>query len=435
MANLVKKNVIIGAGLTGLSAAYHLKDNYALYEQDSFPGGLASSEKVKGFIFDKAGHILHFQREYIKKLLDQIKNGSILNKHKRLSWVFSKNTYTRYPFQVNTYKLPPSVVKDCLVKMHQVQSDLRIKRSADNLKDWILENFGEGIARHFMFPYNKKLWKVPLKSIGIDWVDKFIPKAQFDSVVRGAISDFKKSFGYNKVFYYPKFGGIQTVSDAFFNKVRDKVYFGKKIVKIDLKRKTLVFSDGEKIKFRRIISTMPLPELIKVMKYVPAKIKAKINNLRYVSVFNLNLGIDRDNISDKHWIYFPERKYIFYRVGFFSNFSKKVCPEKKSSLYAEVSYTADKPLKYSQPELKERIIKDLNKAGILKKNETIVAEKSYNIKYAYPISDKNQSLDAIDEFLKFYDLYSIGRYGSWRYMSMEECVAEGKIIADCINSF
>jgi UDP-galactopyranose mutase len=319
--------------------------------------------------------------------------------------------------------------------MHQVQSDLRIKRSADNLKDWILENFGEGIARHFMFPYNQKLWKVPLKSIGIDWVDKFIPKAQFDSVVRGAISDFKKSFGYNKVFYYPKFGGIQTVADAFFNKVRDKVYFGKKIVKIDLKRKTLVFSDGEKIKFRRIISTMPLPELIKVMKYVPAKIKAKINNLRYVSVFNLNIGIDRDNISDKHWIYFPEKKYIFYRVGFFSNFSKKVCPEKKSSLYAEVSYTSDKPLKYSKMELKERVIKDLNKAGILKKNEKIVAEKSYNIKYAYPISNKNESLDAIDEFLKFYDLYSIGRYGSWRYMSMEECVAEGKIIADCINSF
>ncbi len=179
---------------------------------------------------------------------------------------------------------------------------------------------------------------------------------------------------------------------------------------------------------------MPLPELIKIIKHAPAKIKAKANSLKYVSVFNLNLGIDRSNVSDKHWIYFPEKKYIFYRVGFFSNFSKKIYPKGKSSLYAEISYRADKPLKYSKSKLKKKIIAGLNNAGILKKKDKIIAEELNNIKYAYPINSNNSSLKAIDKFLKFNNIYSIGRYGSWKYMSMEECILEGKIIADCINN-
>ncbi len=429
-----KKNIIIGAGLTGLSTAYHLKDNYVLFEKSLSPGGVASSENVKGFIFDKAGHLLHFQTEYAKKLIETLKNANTLSRHKRFSWIFSKDTYTRYPFQVNTYKLPPSVIKDCLIKMVQAQSSLKAKNMPDNFRDWILENFGEGIARHFMFPYNRKLWQIPLRDIGIDWVDKFIPKAQLGCAIRGAVSDFKKGFGYNKVFYYPDTGGIQTVSDAFFSKVRDKVFFGRKITGIDLKNKALFFSHGEKIRFNRIISTMPLPELIRMIRDVPPGIRAEIDNLKHVSVFNLNLGIDRGNISDKHWIYFPEKKYVFYRIGFFSNFSKKASPQGGSSLYTEVSYSADKPLRHEKNDIKKRIIRDLNKSGMLKAGDRIIAEKIYHIKYAYPVCGKNGLVKDIDKFLKSHNVYSIGRYGSWRYMSMEDCIIEGKLTADYIKS-
>jgi protoporphyrinogen oxidase len=433
MASLNGKNIIIGAGLTGLSAAYHLKGNYALFEKSLVPGGMASSEDVKGFVFDKAGHLMHFQTQYAKNLIESIKNGIAFNRHKRFSWILSKNTYTRYPFQANTYKLPPPVIKDCLVKMARAQAYYKKRNSADNLQDWILENFGEGIARHFMFPYNRKLWQIPLRRIGIDWVDKFIPKAQLKCAIRGAVSDCKKGFGYNKVFYYPDTGGIQAVSEAFFSMVQNKVFFGREITGIDLKNKALFFSHGEKMRFNRIISTMPLPELIRMIKDVPLDIRAEIDNLKYASVFNLNLGIDRDSISDKHWIYFPEKKYVFYRIGFFSNFSKKVCPTGKSSLYAEVSCAMDKPLKCARHELKRRIIQDLNKSGILKTSDKIIAEKSYYIKYAYPVSGKSFTLDIIDKFLKSHNVHSVGRYGSWKYMSMEECIMQGKLTADHIN--
>jgi protoporphyrinogen oxidase len=433
MASSSKKTLIIGAGLTGLSAAYHLKDNYALVEKGFVPGGMASSENIKDFIFDKAGHVLHFQTGYAKRLIENMITRGRLVRRNRFSWIFSKDTYTRYPFQINTYNLPPSVIKDCLVKMVRVKSSSRAKNTPDNLKDWILENFGEGIAEHFMFPYNRKLWQLPLSSIGIDWVDKFIPKTQLGYAIRGAVSDFKKRFGYNKVFYYPQSGGIQTISDAFLSKVRDKVFFGRKITGIDLNNNTAVFADGQKAVFRRIISTMPLTELIRITKGTPSSVRSRADDLKYVSVFNLNLGIDRKDISDKHWIYFPEREYIFYRVGFFSNFLKK-CPIKNgSSLYAEVSYTADKPLRYSIAELKKRIINDLHRSGILRRNDRIIAEKLYDIKYAYPVCCKNGLVKDIDRFFKSHNVHSIGRYGSWRYMSMEECIIAGKLTADYIN--
>lgn len=429
------ENVIIGAGLTGLSAACHLKGDYILLEQNLVPGGMASSDNIEGFVFDRAGHLLHFQEEYVKKLLDSIESGSALIRHKRFSWILSNNVYTRYPFQVNTYKLPPRIIKDCLVEMVKAKSFSKNKNSIDNLRDWILQNFGEGIARHFMFPYNRKLWQIPLHNIAIDWVDKFIPKARLESAIRGAVSDFKKGFGYNRIFYYPDRGGIQTVSDALLSQVQDKVLFGKKVIHICLGSKIITLSGNKKIRFNRIISTMPLPELIKIIKNKPGDIKDKVNGLKYVSVFNLNLGIDRNRISDKHWIYFPERKYIFYRVGFFSNFAESVSPDNKSSLYAEVSYTADKPLRYGCDDLTKKIIADLNKAGILKAKDRILAEKRHYIKYAYPVSSKNSPLETIDKFLKSNGVYSVGRYGSWKYMSMEDCIIHGKITAERVNDF
>ena len=118
--------IIIGAGLSGLSTAYHLKRPFILFEKNTKYGGMASSDTVNGFVFDKTGHLLHFQTDYVSKLLRALANGSQLTRHNRSSWVFSNKTYTRYPFQVNTYKLPPPIIKDCLVKMAEAQTALTL---------------------------------------------------------------------------------------------------------------------------------------------------------------------------------------------------------------------------------------------------------------------------------------------------------------------
>jgi len=427
--------LIIGAGLSGLSAAYHLKKGFLLFEKESKPGGMASSDVVKDFIFDKTGHLLHFRTEYVKDLLRILSIGSGLIKQRRSSWVFSKGTYTRYPFQVNTYKLPPAIIKDCLVKMARAGISPCGRGDSSNFKEWILNNFGKGIARHFMFPYNRKLWKTPLDKIDIDWVDRFIPKTNFEQAVKGAVSDFKKNFGYNKNFYYPERGGIQEIANAFLSRIKKNVHFEREVVRINLKDRIVTLKSGEDLRFDRIISTIPLPELIGIVKDLPSALKNKLRQLRYVSIFNLNLGINKDRISDKHWVYFAEPGYIFYRVGFFSNISNAVTPGGMSSLYTEVSYNGSKTHKVSPPHLKRRIIEDLKKAGILTEKDEIVAQKSYDIKYAYPVHDRNREglVSGMKSFLGRYNIYSIGRYGSWRYMTMEECILEGKRTAEVIE--
>lgn len=427
--------LIIGAGLSGLSCAYHLKRDYLLFEKESRPGGVASSDVIRGFVFDRTGHLIHFQTKYVKDLLRALSDGSGLTRHRRSSWVFSRATYTRYPFQVNTYRLPPAIIRDCLLKMAEAQMSSYKKDGASNLRDWILANFGEGIARYFMFPYNIKLWKVPLRTIDIDWTDKFIPKTGLEQAIVGAVSDYKRNFGYNKVFYYPQAGGIQAITDAFLNHINGRVFFRKELVRVNLNNKRVNFRDGEGLKFNTLVSSIPLPELAGIVEDLPPVLKEKLKRLLYISVFNLNLGVNRRNISDKHWVYFPEKDYIFYRVGFFSNISANVAPKGMSSLYAEVSYLGHKPLGYSKSHLKSHIIEDLKRARILRDSDKIVAQKSYDIRYAYPLHDKKRQriVEEVKGYLKDHGIYLIGRYGSWRYMTMEECILEGKQTAEIIN--
>ncbi|NQT89924.1 MAG: FAD-dependent oxidoreductase [Candidatus Omnitrophica bacterium] len=428
--------LIIGAGLAGLSAAYHLKKDFSLFEKEPKAGGVASSDRVDGFVFDKTAHLLHFQTKYVKDLLFTLSNDTALLKHRRSSWVFSKDTYTRYPFQINTYRLPPSIVKDCLVKMAQAHSALPRTKAPQNFKDWILDNFGEGVARHFMFPYNRKLWKTPLEDMSTDWVERFIPKASFDSAVKGAITDFSRNYGYNKNFYYPERGGIQVIPELLLARIRPRSYFNRELISVDLRARTATFKDGKSRRFNRMISCLPLPELCARIKSFPAPLKRNLKQLRHVSVVNLNLGIDRDMISDKHWIYFPESRYVFYRAGFSSNFSKELAPQGKSSLYAEVSYTKKRPLPCSRGMLKHRIIEDLRKAGILRRDDKVIAEKLYDVRYGYPVHDANrlEAVDGLKKFLTRQGIHSIGRYGSWRYMTMEDCILQGKETADLINT-
>ncbi|HWP34935.1 MAG TPA: FAD-dependent oxidoreductase, partial [Thermodesulfobacteriota bacterium] len=110
--------VILGAGLTGLSTAYHLETRagappYRLIERESDPGGLARSVDADGFVFDFTGHLLHLRDEAVKALVARLLPEG-LERHARRAFIFSKGVLTPYPFQANTYGLPPEVIQECL---------------------------------------------------------------------------------------------------------------------------------------------------------------------------------------------------------------------------------------------------------------------------------------------------------------------------------
>ena len=433
--------LIIGAGLAGLSTAYHLKDrDYHIYEREGEVGGLCRSFKQDGFTFDYTGHLLHLRQDYTKKMFEKLLPQK-LKTHFRRASIYSKGIFTPYPFQANMYGLPKEVIKECLtgfIEAKEGREQLQRLSSGNqsgannSFKDWIINTFGTGIAKHFMVPYNEKMWKTDLCELSSEWVDWSIPVPTLDEVIGGALGLNNPHMGYSARFLYPEEGGIEALPKAFLPYVNN-LHYNKTLTGIDLKKKRAWFDDESSAEYDCLISTIPLPELLEIVRDLPAPAADLKDGLKHISVWDVNLGIDNDTISDQHWVYFPESEPPFYRVGFYSNFSSGVTPPKKSSLYVEVSYLPDTPLNKS--DMLEEIYDGLKKCGFIKSQDQIIVENILNIPYAYVIHDnfRCKNLPKIMTSLNEYGIFSIGRYGSWEYMSMEDAVLQGKEIAEAID--
>lgn len=444
----MKPIVILGGGLAGLSTAWHLQEagyhDFQIFERDSKIGGLVCSEKCDGFTFDFTGHVLHFRDRYVKDLVLKLLAENI-QYIERDSWIFSKNVYTRYPFQTNTFGLPKEVVKECVMgfveakygKQGKIEAESHSLRTSDHgdemsFEDWIYRNFGSGIARHFMIPYNEKLWTVHPRNLTCKWTDGFVPHASLHDILDGALSDQSKRIGYNAHFYYPLRGGIESLPKAFASSLAN-VHLGREVCEIDLKDRKVTFTNGEEIYYHNLVSTIPLYKLVRIIKPLPTRIKKVMGHLRYSSVFNINLGVNR-KLTDKHWVYFPEPEYIFYRVGFPSNFSPFNAPEGTSSMYIEISYSESKPL--DKGKVVKRAKKDLMKAGLLRQSDRILVEKCFDINCAYVIYDRNHenTVKEIQTVIREHDIYSTGRYGSWDYSGMQDAILHGRNVVHDILS-
>jgi protoporphyrinogen oxidase len=422
--------LIVGAGLAGLSTAYHLGDRpYCVAEKEKEAGGLCRSYQKDGFTFDLTGHLLHFRQAEIKALVERLLAGR-LDKHARRSFIYSHRTYTEYPFQVNTYGLPPAVVRECLLGFIATLTTPAATPPEDrSFKAWILENLGEGMAKHFMVPFNEKLWQVPLDELTSDWVSWLVPKPDLKDVVNGALGIKDKAFGYNPSFLYPSRGGISVLPEAFLPGVREIVY-GSELAEVETGRRRATFQDGRVIEYETLVSTIPVPELVRRCTDLPPAIREAAAGLRCVSVYNINLGVARERVSDKHWIYFPEKEFPFYRAGFPMNFSPALGPPGCSSLYVEIAH---QPTNVLPPTvLLQQVRAGMELAGIFRPDDDIVAADVRDIRYAYVLFDKHRAraLPAILEELERRGIHSIGRYGRWEHTSMEDAMAQGKKMAE-----
>ncbi|HDP16311.1 MAG TPA: protoporphyrinogen oxidase [Candidatus Omnitrophica bacterium] len=418
--------IILGAGLAGLSAAYHLKKGYSLYEKEPEPGGMARSMRQDGYTFDYDGHLLHFRNEYTFSLINELVNGN-LAPHKRSSWIYSKGNYTRYPFQANFYGLPKDVVKDCLLGIIRARTGL-LNRKSDlngNFENWTRKVFGNGIAEHFMLPYNRKFWTVEPADLTCNWLDGFVPVPTLEDAVTGAITTNTKPYGYNSRFWYPVKGGISEIVEGFLQKI-NSVHLNKKVVTIDQHRKEVIFEDGTIRKFKKMVTTIPMPDLSNVLINLPSQVKKAFSELRYTSIFVVNFGIKKDDATDKHWIYYPEEEIVFYRMGFATNFSMDVAPSGRTSVYTEISYSDNKSI--DKRKAIDDTVKALKDLRIIASDDDIEICFPVDIKYGYAIYDSNRdrAVHVIKNYMKHFGIYSIGRYGSWRYMSMEDVILEGR---------
>ena len=250
-------------------------------------GDLTRSEIVDGFTFDYTGHLLHFKDQNIKELVLGLL-GENVGFIERNSWIYSKNVFTRYPFQNNTYGLPEEVIKEIIISFVNAKYGTNGKDGISNgseetFEDWIYKNFGSGIAKHFMIPYNEKLWTVHPSEMTTEWMGRFVPQTSLQQILDGAFSDQSKKVGYNANFYYPLKGGIESLPKAFASSLPN-IHLNSEAQEIDLKEKKITFKNGEVINYDKLISSIPLHIFANSIKSLPNNIKNSLKDLRYNSV-------------------------------------------------------------------------------------------------------------------------------------------------------
>ncbi len=411
------KTIIIGAGFAGLSAAHALRGKCEVIEAGSRPGGLCRTEVEGGFTFDYTGHLMHLREGAAKDFI--LNNTPVrMNILERRAFIYSHGTYTGYPYQINNYGLPVKTVEENLRGFFRARLSGRV--SEKSFLSWINTSLGSGIAKNFMAPYNSKLWKHPLEKLTLEWLGRFVPSPSMEEVLEGILPKGRKGAGYNANFYYPEKGGIESVIKGIYEGVKDCVSLNEKGVRIDTERRVVITGKGKR-PYERLISTMPLKSLLEMTGKGTHRAYSK--KLKAVNVYCLNIGFKLKKQIDMSWVYVPEKKHPFYRIGFPHNFSGLNAPEGFGSVFCEVSFHGNKPPAGTDG----AIIEGLIAMGIIESRADIEVLLPMTLKGAYVIYDRERReiLDKVVPELESKGIFLAGRYGRWEYSSMEDAVVEG----------
>ena len=420
-----KRIVIIGAGPTGLGAAYRLKElgykNFGIYDRLPHIGGLASSFKDSaGFTWDIGGHVMFSHYKYYDDVFDKLM-GSDFQLNMRESWVRMFNRWVPYPFQNNIRYLPKEVTYECLSGLIEAQGK-RDHKAAQNFDEFINAVFGDGISKHFMKPYNFKVWAHPADMMNKEWIGERVAMVDVNRAIKNVVletDDF--GWGPNNQFKFPLFGGTGEFYRRFDKPLEGHVHLNKTIDFVNLRKKEIRFADGEIHKYDVLISTTPVDKLCNDLLNgeVPREIKKSAASLRHSGGHMVGIGIKQPCPSTKSWMYFPEDNCPFYRVTYLSNYSPHMTPDNKQyySLLCETSYSAYKPV--DEKRIVEDTIQGLINAGMISESDRkdICDTWHFNAKYSYPTPsvERDQILSSVIPYLERHGIYSRGRFGMWKY--------------------
>ena len=411
------KNLIIGAGISGLTLANYL-DDYMIVEKENVVGGYCKTHYVKDYIWDYAGHFFHFKtEEFKKKFIDSLNADEYVTQDKK-TYIYFDESLIDYPFQTNIHELSKEKFIDCLYDLFNKEE----KENYDNFLDMLYGKFGKSITEMFLKPYNEKLYACDLKTLDKDAMGRFFPYADIKAIINNMKES--KNSSYNNTFLYPK-KGAQVIIDILMQKIKkEQILLNTKVTYIDAKNKEAKLSNGEVIQYENLINTIPLNQFL--MLFSNSKYSELSNNLTYNKVLVFNLGFNKKSKYDKeHWIYIPDKNINFYRIGFYDN----ILNSDKLSMYIEIGYP--KKQNIDEKEIKTQLdltLKNLQKMQVIDSSFELVAYESIIMDPAYVHinTENNLQIKKIIQELQTDKVFSIGRYGGWTYCSMEDCMIEAK---------
>jgi protoporphyrinogen oxidase len=434
--DIEKKIVILGAGPTGLGAAYRLQElgyrNWVIYERNPYVGGLATSfTDSAGFTYDIGGHVMFSHYKYFDDLVDKLL-GDNYTEIMREAWVWMMDRFVPYPFQNNVGYLPREVALECILGLLNAQKNPERVRQAETFGELIDAQFGDGIAQYFMKPYNFKVWAHPIDHMSRDWLGERVALPDLERILRNTIlQQPDKGWGPNNKFKYPLYGGTGGLYTPFVKYIHDHLELNKTVINVDEQSQTVYFSDGERVEYDLLLSTMPLDLLTgRLLLHAPDTIRTAVEGLHHSSGYIVGVGIARQTPSEKCWLYFPETNSPFYRVTYLSNYSPYLVPNPDHFLLlTETSYSPHKPEDKST--IVDRVIEGLLNTKLIEADDLNRIASTYliDVDYSYPVPtvDRNKALAQIQPYLMSRNIFSRGRFGGWKYEigNMDHSVMQG----------
>jgi protoporphyrinogen oxidase len=347
--------------------------------------------------------------------------GDEYQENMRECWVRMFDKWVPYPFQNNIRHLPKEAAYECMAGLFEAQAKGGHSETK-NFEEFILAVFGEGIAKHFMFPYNFKVWAHPPKLMNKEWIGERVAVIDVGRALKNIMLEQDDyAWGPNNKFKFPLKGGTGEFYRRFHPVLKDHITLDADVEYIDSAKKQILFSDGEVVQYDDLITTMPLDKLTGDLMNggCSTKIKTAAANLRHSGGYMVGIGLKQPCPSTKSWMYFPEANCPFYRVTYLSNYSPTMTPDQKThySLLCETSYSEFKPVKGST--IVEETVQGLINAGLLKEEDRsdIVSTWVYNADYSYPTPsvERDAILGEVIPYLESRDIYSRGRFGMWKY--------------------
>lgn len=430
--------VILGGGLAGLSAAMNLPENLevTIFEKESRLGGLLKTDKIHGHYFDFGPHLYYHTNPYFIEIFQKAleKVGYITQPAKTGQWSFQR--LVEFPYNLHLYKLPKNIVSQCVSDFATQQLEIARGKvfNPKNYEEYCRNYFGNGFTDYFMIPYAYKIWTVHPGELTTEWTGPRVVIPELQEVIRGALIDRSLAANYIRDYRYPRIGGSQSFVDGISFSIgrHIKVELNTQVDEINLSDHLIKYSNGRCRHYEYVISTLPLPDLLRLVIDLPKDVRTAIEKLRWIGILLMNF-VSKDVVPNEfHWIYFDQKDTCFHRIHYPYKLSPGMSPNGIFSLQAEVSFSKHREILSDPDNLLERTWKELKKHGFVVGNAAPIVATARSLEYAYPIMDhaRQEAVNFIRNYLTTKNYFSCGRFGEWDYIWTDKVLLSGKKAAE-----
>lgn len=402
-------NIVIGAGPTGLSCAYAM--DALVLEKDSVIGGLCRSIHHMGGTWDIGGHSWHSPHPDVLAFVEDLMDEALeWQQRKATCYVKHTKQLIPYPFQQHYEQITDrSIVEDCRVK----------GGSDDRNFDAYLHKFGPGIYRHFLGPYNRKLWARDLRTMACDWTMERVADTARQSQKDGQ----RKALESDSRVGYPQMGGFDQITWRLASRLRYPVRLSTGVRWIDPRNRTLGTLTGEVLNWDTLVSTMPLTQLVQMVQTAPLSIVVAANGLEALSLNVDMILVDHPLETDIQRIYVADPDVPAHKIALNHNSSTSLRGRQRHAIIAESSYGPEKP---AQSDSVARNVDFLHNLGLIDRKDVIWSQ-SVRVEHGYPVYtlDRAERVRIIREWLETKGIYTAGRFGDWEYRNSDWCIRRG----------